>query len=98
MDIKSFLLNNKILPNIAGFNYLISAVDETKNYHLNNKGKCQITKYLYPKIAKDNNVTASSVGRGIRYCISKIKDEKFLEIGLNKNPTNSEVIVFFAIM
>lgn len=93
MNMREFLINNDVYPNLTGYNFLIRAVEIIK------KRKILITKELYPQIAKEYNTTASRVERAIRHIIaSKLTFSSFIKIGMNKKPSNGELICYFAAM
>lgn len=94
MEINKFLVEKGVFPNLIGFNYLITAVEIVKKEkHL------QITKELYPMIAKQYKTTSSRVERAIRTIVSnKLTLKDYKSIGINKRPSNSEFIHFFASM
>lgn len=92
MTIKKFLIESGVFPNLYGFNYLVRAVEIVKK-----EGKIQVTKELYPKIAKEFKTTSCKVERAIRHIIfDKIKLQNYRKIGLTKAPTNSQLIYYFA--
>lgn len=94
MTIREFLVKTGCLPNLAGFDYLIRAVEIMKE-----KKRISITKELYPLIAKEFNVSASKVERSMRCIVSnKITTKQYGMIGLEKRPSNSELIYYFAAM
>lgn len=93
MNTREFLLESGVLPNLLGFNYIIRAVEIVKQ-----KGRVQITKELYPTIAREFNTSASKVERAIRHALfDKIDVKSYQKIGLKQKPTNSEFIYYFAI-
>ena len=60
-----------MLPHTKGFGYLKRAIDMTI------KNKCKLpemTKYVYPKIAEENNDTCIRVERACRHARSKAKE------------------------
>ena len=92
MEIRKFLLESKVFPNLNGFNYVIAAVEKVKK-----ENKISMTKELYPSIAKQFNTTSSKVERSIRFIDSqKIKSKDYEKIGIKHKPTNSEFIYYFA--
>lgn len=91
MNIREFLIETGNFPNLKGFNCLIKAVEIVKK----NPG-IALTKELYPQIAKETNSTASKVERSIRNVVKRIEIHQFQKIGINKYPTNGELIYFFA--
>ena len=93
MTIREFLVETGNLPNLAGFDYLIRAVEIVKE-----KKRVQITKEVYPQLAKEFDTTPSRVERAIRHIVSdRLKLADFKIIGLNKRPSNSELIYYFAV-
>lgn len=67
MDVKRYLLDRGIKPNLKGFDYLLCAIGLCKDrVYIRN-----ITKKLYPKIAEINDDTSSKVERAIRHAISQ---------------------------
>lgn len=64
------LLEIGVLPHTKGFGYLKRAIEITI------KNKCKLpkmTKYVYPKIAEENNDTCMRVERACRHARSKAK-------------------------
>jgi len=93
MTIHDFLIKNGIFPNLKGFNYLIKAVEIVKE-----NPTIKTTKDLYPAIAKAFKDSSQKVERAIRNIVAqKIKIKQYAEIGINKRPTNSELIWYFAV-
>lgn len=89
VNINDFLLSIGIKPHIKGFRYL--------KYILENNIDCEesVTTYLYPKIAKTFNTTASRVERAIRHAIKSAdyKHEHEMIFGTFKeSPTNSQFL------
>lgn len=94
MNIHDFLIEKGIFPNLIGFNMLVRAVEIVKE-----KKIFSITKDLYPQLAKEFDTSASKVERGIRHIVSnKLRISDYRSIGINKRPSNSELICFFADM
>jgi len=94
MTIREFLVKTGCLPNLAGFDYLIRAVEIVKE-----KKKISITKELYPILGKEFKSSASKVERAMRHIVSnKISTKQYGMIGLQKRPSNSELIYYFAAM
>lgn len=94
MTIREFLVKTGCLPNLAGFDYLIRAVEIMKE-----KKRISITKELYPLVAKEFNSSASKVERAMRSIVAnKISIKQYKMIGLEKRPSNSELIYYFASM
>ena len=91
MKIKEFLIENGIFPNLKGFYPLIRAVEIVKA-----RGRISITKALYPQLAEEFNMSASSIERNIRHIVEKIRPEQYAHYGFNFVPTNSELIYYFA--
>lgn len=91
MNIKEFLLESGVYPNLLGFNYLERAVELAKQ-----KGKIQVYNGIYEQIVVENNSTKLRVERAIRTVIEHIKLEDFKKIGINKRLTNGQFIYFFA--
>lgn len=92
MNIHDYLIEKGVFPNLIGFNYLIKAVNLIKE-----KGRLSITKELYPLIAKEYKTSSTKVERAIRSIVTnKLTMKDFASIGLNKRPSNSEFIYFFA--
>jgi len=93
MNIREFLLENDIFPNIKGYNYIIKGVELVKQHP-----DMPIVKGLYPAIAKIYNSTASKVERAMRHVIAdKIALYSFNKIGINKVPTVGEFIWYVAL-
>lgn len=93
MKISEFLVKTGCMPNLAGYDYLIEAVDIVRAAK-----RISITKELYPMIARKYKTTASRVERAIRHIVSnKLKFSDYKIIGLNKRPSNSELIYYFAL-
>lgn len=93
MTIREFLVKTGNLPNLAGFDYLIRAVEIVEQ-----KKKISITKELYPIIGKEFKTSAGKVERAMRHIVSKITIKQYETIGLKKRPSNSELIYYFAAM
>lgn len=92
MEVRKFLLESNVYPNLNGFDYVIAAVEMVKK-----EGKISTTKQLYPGIAKQFNTTSSKVERAIRFIVStKINSKTYDKLGFRKKPTNSEFIYYFA--
>ena len=92
MTIKEFLIETGNFPNLNGFDMLVRAVEIVKK-----KGKIKVSKELYPMLAKEFNTTATRVERAIRHIVSgRITIKQYAEIGINKRPSNSELIYYFA--
>lgn len=84
-EIKIFLLDKGLKPNLIGFDYISKAI-ELIVYDKMPTNK--ITRILYPKIAKIMNVSSNSVNRAIDYCI---KSSGF-------KITASQMIIFYSII
>lgn len=89
-----------VQPHLLGFTYLADAVklvsENPKNLH-------QITKVLYPTIAKSNGTTASRVERSIRNAVeialynmgaAEVRERFGRTIGLDGSVSNSMFIAF----
>lgn len=69
--IKRLLLKLGVDPSLCGYDYLVDAIDiccKDKSYAR------QITKRLYPYVAKNNNTTANRAARCIRNAVEKVCD------------------------
>lgn len=64
--VKLHLLSKGIKPHIKGFDYLASAIILCQN---NKSYLHNLTKHLYPEIAKQYNEKPTSVARTIRYLL-----------------------------
>ena len=93
MLIADVLLKNKLTPNLKGFDYLTNAVVFTIEYKKTNKIYPQVTKEVYPAVAKMFNTTASRVERAIRHIISRISSSDLKETGR----TSASIITYFAL-
>lgn len=92
MTIKEFLIETGNFPNLSGFNMLVRAVEIVKQ-----KGKMKVTSDLYPMLAKEFKTSASRVERAIRHIVAnRITLKQYASVGINKKPSNSELIYFFA--
>lgn len=91
---------NRIVTNlgfpshISGSHYLVTAIcSATRSSYLSG----QLTKRLYPEVAKEHNTTASRVERSIRHAIEVTYNRNpkamlsYLQ-GYNYKPTNAELI------
>lgn len=102
-DITAVLHEIGIPAHIKGYTYLRTAIMETYN---NNDYLGQITKNLYPKVARHYNTTASRVERAIRHSIevawNRGNVDAINEIfgytvsATRAKPTNSEFIAMIA--
>lgn len=94
MTIREFLVKTGCLPNLTGFDYLIRAVEIVRQ-----KKKISITGELYPLLAKEFKSSANKVERAMRHIVTnKISIKQYGMIGLEKRPSNSELIYYFAAM
>lgn len=94
MDLRKFLLESGVYPNLKGYNFLIDAVKLVKQ-----NPSIILTKHLYPTVAKLHNTTASKVERAMRHVVStRIKLSNYKKIGIESIPTNGEFIWFFAVV
>jgi two-component system response regulator (stage 0 sporulation protein A) len=85
--------------NILGYRYLREAILITVD---NPDAIYNMTKVLYPMVAKNFNTTPSRVERGIRHAITHIWDNNGIETmksnrdspiyGVKRKPTNSQLI------
>ena len=73
MEVKKYLLNKGISPQIKGFTYLENAIKLCKD---NKKYLWNLTTILYPEISRIYGDTYSRVERAMRHAISKIKPYK----------------------
>lgn len=99
-EVTKILRNLGVKPNLQGFNYIRSSIIEVF-FKRNTRG--DITKIIYPEIAKQYNTTTSRVERSIRnaihLCVDNGNYENILNIFgnlLNDKklyPTNSEFIL-----
>ena len=85
-EIVNYLLEYGIRPNLKGFNYIHRAIEMTID---NGNVLPQITKEVYPVIAREFNDSASKVERAIRHSIKSSYRRAYM--------TNSEFIVNAAI-
>lgn len=103
-DIQNVLIDLGTPPNLLGFTYLTKAI---MMVHENPEYKHQITKSLYPEIAKMTNSTSSRVERALRHAIEVTWSRGDIDL-LSKmfgrvvpahksNPTNSEFITMLAL-
>lgn len=93
MEIRNFLLECGVYPNLNGYSYLIDAVKIVKQ-----NPNIKISRQVYPMIARMHKTTATKVERAIRHIVStRISKEEFEKIGIKKAPNNGELIWFFAI-
>ena len=92
MKIIDILLKNNITPDYKGFDYLINAINYTVDYKKTNRVYPQMTRDVYPAVAKMFRVTPSKVERSIRHIIGKIQIKDIAETGR----TNGGVISYFA--
>ena len=68
MEIEKYLINNGILPNLKGFDFIVESVKlirEDSSYKFN------ITRKLYPKLCEIFNETPIKVERAIRHAIRR---------------------------
>lgn len=94
MELKKFLLESGVYPNLKGYTFLVDAVKLVKQ-----NPSMSIIKDLYPTIAKLHSTTASKVERAMRHVVStRIKLSNYQKIGIEAKPTNSEFIWFFAVV
>lgn len=94
MDLRKFLLESGVYPNLKGYNFLIDAVKLVKE-----NPDMTLTKHLYPAIAELHNTTSSKVERAIRHVVTtRIKTTNYKKIGIETTPTNGEFIWFFAVI
>lgn len=92
MKIYDFLIENGIYPNLAGFHYLVRAVDIVQR-----KGKVKLIQGLYTTIAKEFDTSWNRVERAIRHILTKkIKIKDYQRIGLYKKPAVGQFIYYFA--
>lgn len=92
MKIREFLLSTGNMPNLKGFNCLVRAVEIIKKDKTAN-----MSKVIYPTLAKEFGYTIPSVERAMRHIINnRIKMDAFKKIGLNKRPTTKELLYYFA--
>ena len=91
MQVREFMLESGVFPNILGFNYLIRAVEIVKK----DGGVSTINK-VYPQIAEEFKTTAIRVERGIRYVRDMIPYKQFKKHGFAKVPTSKQLIYAFA--
>lgn len=94
---KTVLMDLGITPNLKGFDYICTAVALVSIDK--DKYQCNITKSLYPDIAKAHSSTITKVERNIRHAISKAiqldhgEMKSLIGISPYKNSvTNSEFI------
>ncbi len=102
-EVTNILRNLGVKPNLQGFNYIRTSILEV---FFKNNLRGNITKVVYPSIAKQYNTTASSVERSIRNairsCIDKGNYNNIIKIFgnlLNDKkiyPTNSEFILLLS--
>jgi hypothetical protein len=83
MTTKEFLLKSRVYPNLAGFNYLIDAVELVAS------GERKVTK-IYQIIADRNKATGSKVERAIRYL-----NETRLATRVYKGFMNNSELIFW---
>lgn len=94
----NILLNYQVPVNLKGFTYLKEAI----KIYMNDRGSSQITKVVYPTIAKKFNDTSSRVERAIRHAIekswSKFSDANsfYFKCYSEVKPTNSEFVALVA--
>lgn len=65
MEIKKYLIEKGVKPHLKGFDYLVTSIALCTN----KKYLWNITRELYPEIAKRNDDTPSRVERAIRHAI-----------------------------
>ena len=92
MDIKDYLIENGITPNLRGFRYLIEAVNFCIDHFNHKKEYPAVVNVIYPAVAELFNTTPSKVERGIRYIIELLPRSLFN----GRRLTNSGVIFYFA--
>lgn len=79
MEIEKYLLQKGLNPAFKGFDYIVEAINL---FNKDRKYKNNVTKELYPTIAKTFSDTPSKVERAIRHCIQsagfKIPNSEFI--------------------
>ena len=91
MKTNEILIKLGIYPNLKGFDYIVRAVEIVKS-----NGYLQVTKDLYPRIAKEFNTLPTRVERAMRHLVSKLSKDKLDNLGFVKKPTTSEFIYYMA--
>ena len=93
MNIKEFLVETGIYPNLKGFYPLIRAVEIVRK-----QKQISMTKELYPKLAEEFKSTPIKIERAIRHIVrEKITAVQYQKHGFATMPTNSELIYYFAL-
>lgn len=98
-DIQNTLINLGTSPSLIGFDYLTRAIALA---YENSEYKYQITKRLYPEVARLENTTPSRVERALRHAIETTWERGNLEVltatfgytvhASKGKPTNSEFV------
>lgn len=99
-EISLFLNNLGIAPSIRGFHYLRTSILWTIK---NSEVVINVTKTLYPSLAKEYNTTESKVERAMRHAITTVwkngGDVTYRELvgfPVNQKPMNSQFIAAVA--